>query len=248
MEDIAIIIYGNGGDLGSFKVFADDLFIELSKNHTKVILKYLSRDYDFFNLLDSIPNTESIKELHFFAHSIGAGLFLGYKDHVLVNMREDAWKKAFKAKRNVTYEEVVSVEVGAIQTDDLVSGVYAARKAKYQKLFAKDAFIKIWGCNSGVDNWVYSDGGVVDQNDTRIAYYWRALNEKNVPKPSIAKAMAKYFNVKVYGAKSGASIQVNNKGTWISTQKYKDKIGHWPSGTLPHRLVPDKGTYYEFNP
>ncbi len=53
---------------------------------------------------------------------------------------------------------------------------------------------------------------------------------------------------KAYGATSGASIEVKHNIKWISSQKYKDNIGHWPSGTLPHRLVPDKGTYNEYLP
>ena len=89
--------------------------------------------------------------------------------------------------------------------------------------------------------WVYSDGGVVDPKDTSVAYCWCAFNEFNIPKPSIAQAIAKFFNRKVYGAKSGANIEVMHNKKWISSQQYKDKVGHWPSGTLHHRLVPDKG-------
>lgn len=97
-------------------------------------------------------------------------------------------------------------------------------------------------------NWVYSDGSVVDPRDTSVPYYWRAFNEVNTPKPSIAQAMANYFDRKVYGATSGASIEVKHKKSWISSQQFKDNIGHWPSGTLPHRLVPDKGVYNEYLP
>ncbi len=74
------------------------------------------------------------------------------------------------------------------------------------------------------------------------------INEANTPKPSIAQAMAKYFDRKVYGATSGASIEVKHKKSWISSQQFKDSVGHWPSGTLPHRLVPDKGAYNEYLP
>lgn len=47
---------------------------------------------------------------------------------------------------------------------------------------------------------------------------------------------------------SGASIQVRANTGWVSTQTYKDAAGSWPSGTLPHRLVPDRGTYRAYNP
>jgi hypothetical protein len=69
-------------------------------------------------------------------------------------------------------------------------------------------------------------------------------------RPTIAgyKALATFFNCKVYGAKSGSSIEVKFKKAWISSSQYKTKVGHWPSGSLPHRLVPDKGTYYEYLP
>jgi len=60
--------------------------------------------------------------------------------------------------------------------------------------------------------------------------------------------LADFFNRKVYGANSGASIEVQYKKKWISTQTYKNSAGHWPSGNLPHRLVPDQGVYNEYTP
>ena len=96
--------------------------------------------------------------------------------------------------------------------------------------------------------WVYSDNGVTNPSDTSVAYYWRAFNEFNVPKPSIAQAFATFFNLKAYGASSGANIEVKHKANWISSQQYKNKVGHWPSGNLSHRLVPDKGVYNEYTP
>ncbi len=178
----------------------------------------------------------------------GAGLFLGYKDPAIATMRESIWKMAFKAKRKVTYHQVVQTEVGAIQTDDLKLGAITSQQADLRKRFTTNAFIKIWGCNSGVKGWVYSDNGVVDSGDASEAYYWRAFNEFNVPKPSIAQALATFFNRKVYGARNGASIEVKYKKKWISSQHYKNQVGHWPSGSLPHRLVPDKGAYNEYRP
>jgi len=89
---------------------------------------------------------------------------------------------------------------------------------------------------------------VTDPADASVPYYWRAFNEYNVPKPSIAKAFASYFGVTVYGANSGASIEVYYEKDWISSQDYKSKVGNRPSGKLPHRLVPDSGIYNAFTP
>lgn len=249
MEKVAVIAYGDGGELGNFKVFADSLAKELKEKYKTVIVKHTNRDIKLFNLIESIDSSKKeIAELHIFSHSIGAGLFLGYRDPVIAAQRNLLVNRAARRGRNISYQQAVNTETGAIQTDDLKSGIFTAKKDNYRKKFSSTAFIKIWGCNSGVKGWVYSDGGIVDQNNTSAPYYWRAFNEKNVPKPSIAQALAKYFNIKVYGAKSGASIEVKYKKKWISSKKYKNKVGHWPSGRLPHRLVPDKGTYYEFKP
>ena len=91
-------------------------------------------------------------------------------------------------------------------------------------LFSKKAKIKIWGCNSGIGNWIYSDederGNQVHDLDAPASYYyWRALNEQNRPTPSIAQAFANYFQVSTYGATSGSSIQVLHQGRWIATPK-----------------------------
>lgn len=78
MDQIAIIAYGDGGELGSFKVFSNTLTKELSKKYKKVIVKYTNRDTKLLNLLRSVDVTkEEIAELHIFSHSIGAGIFLG---------------------------------------------------------------------------------------------------------------------------------------------------------------------------
>jgi hypothetical protein len=163
-------------------------------------------------------------------------------------MRESTWQTATNVGRKVNYYEAVRTEVGAVQTDDFKIGTLTSRQATLRSKFANDAFIKIWRCNSGVRNWVYSDNGVVDPADTFEAYYWRAFNSQNTPKPSIAKALSTFFNVKVYGAKSGASIEVKYNRAWVSSQQYKNTVGHWPSGNLPHRLMPDTGPYHEFTP
>ncbi len=227
MDNIAIIVYGDGGELGSFEIFAMNLKREISKKYTKVVVKYINRDTDFFQLIGSIdPNKEKISELHVFSHAIGAGLFLGYKDRTISLMRNALVSNKFKAGKKVSYNDVVKTEVGAIQTDDFKVGKLATQKSFYQSRFSANAFIKLWGCNSGVSGWVYSDGSISDPNDTSVAYYWRAFNKFNTPKPSIAKSLASYFNRKVYGANSGASIEVKHKGNWVSTKEYKNNVGH----------------------
>lgn len=249
IEKIAIIAYGDGGELGSFKVFADSLKNELEKKYAKVVVKYVNRDSKLFNLIKSVDITkEEVEELHIFSHAIGAGLFLGNKDSIIAANRNALVAMKSRMGRKVSYVEAIRTETGAIQTDDFRLGALSRNQSDFQMRFSATSFIKIWGCNSGVYGWVYSDGGIVDPHDTSVAYYWRAFNESNTPKPSIAKAMAKYFNRKVYGATSGASIEVRHKKSWISSQQYKNNVGHWPSGNLPHRLVPDRGVYNEYNP
>jgi hypothetical protein len=249
MEKIAIIIFGDGAELGSFKVFADKLEKDIGAKYKRIIKKFVNRDYAFFDLIKSIDDSkEKIAEMHIFSHAIGAGLFLGYHDLSISATRNALVDTANRMGRKVTYYEVVNTEVGAIQTDDLMMGPIQMQKTVFERKFENDAFIKIWGCNSGVEGWVYSDAGVVDPSDTSVAYYWRAFNEFNIPKPSISKALATFFNRKVYGAKSGAHIEVLHNKKWIDSQDYKNKVGHWPSGTLPHRLTPDNGGYHEFLP
>ncbi|VAW62762.1 hypothetical protein MNBD_GAMMA08-2958 [hydrothermal vent metagenome] len=249
IEKIAIIAYGDGGELGDFKVFADSLKKTPSKKYTKVLVQYVNRDTDFFKLIESVNHAkEKVAELHVFSHSIGAGIFLGYKDDSISRDRGRLIARKNKIDKKVTYNEAVATEIGAIQTDDFKVGAFVTKRSDYQKKFSSDAFIKIWGCNSGVSRWVYSDGGLIDPKDTSEVYYWRAFNERNTPKPSIAEAMAVFFNRKVYGASSGSSIEVYHKKRWKSSQKYKKQIGHWPSGRLPHRLVPDIGDYNEYLP
>ena len=72
-----------------------------------------------------------------------------------------------------------------------------------------------------VDDRVFVLGldGVVDPADSRVPYYWRALNERNTPKPSIAQALAWYFKRTVYGANAGAHIEVLHHGHWVSSAK-----------------------------
>lgn len=137
----------------------------------------------------------------------------------------------------ITFEEVVKTEVVGLLTDDLTaSGQYSGEKAEARRRFEKGAFIKLWDCNAAIENHKY------------LGLYWEALNLKNSPKPSIAQAIADFFNVTVYGATSGASIEVRANTGWMSTQVYKDAAARWPSEALPHRLVPDRGTYRAYTP
>lgn len=248
MKKIALIIYGDGGELGNFKIFADNLAKEVSSDELTPIVKYINRDAEFFNFIETASKDGELAQLHIFTHAIGAGVFLGYKDAAVSAQRNLTWQKARSAGRKVTYNEAVNTEVGAIQTDDFFLNPIKNKREQLRKRFSNNSFIKIWGCNSGLENWVYSDDGVTDPNDASVPYYWRAFNQKNTPKKSIAQEIANYFNRPVYGALSGASIQVKHKNNWMSTKDFKKTVGHWPSGALPHRLVPDKGEYREHKP
>lgn len=247
MEQKALIIYGDGGELGNFKIFADSLAKELSDNNTTSHIKYINRDFDFFSFIESAKDGE-ISQVHIFTHAIGAGIFLGYKDAAVSAQRNLTWQMARSAGRKVSYEEAVRTEIGAIQTDDFYMNPIKNKRETLRKKLSQTAFIKVWGCNSGVENWVYSDDGITDPDDNSAPYYWRAFNEKNIPKRSIAQELANYFNKPVFGAHSGASIQVKYNHKWISTKQFKQSVGHWPSSRLPHRLVPDKGEYREHRP
>ena len=145
-------------------------------------------------------------------------------------------------------------EIGQIFTDDLIRKPYIDYHAKIRSIFETGAKIKIWGCNSGVSEWLYSDpasngNNVYDINAPASYYYWRALNEMNVPKPSIAQALADYFQVTTYGATSGSSIQVKYKGAWVSSPNYLKKTGNkFVVESDVMRLAPDKGNYNEYKP
>ena len=249
MSEGAVIIYGRGGELGDFKVFADTLKKELVKKYSAatVIDKYIDRRADFITFLKN-GFAFKVKELHIYSHSIGAGLFIGYGDPAIARMRVNLLMTATRSRRKVNYDQVVRTEVGSVLTGNLVRTEFTAHQSTLQSIFDSDAFIKIWGCNSAVKDWVYHDEDIVDPVDTSVEYYWRALNEQNSPKPSIAQAFADFFKVKVFGASSGANIQVLHNRAWTSSQKYKDDKGRWPSGTLPHRLVPEVGVYDEYKP
>ena len=154
--------------------------------------------------------------------------------------------------------EVLRTEQGGVLTDDLIRPPYSSYRDEIRKNFDKNAKIKIWGCNSGVSNWIYSDptsetdhdAATGDPDAPALYYYWRSLNEINTPKPSIAQAFADYFNVTTYGAGSGSSIQILYKGKWMWADKKNLKaIGRRYVGEADVlRLEPTGGVYYEYKP
>jgi hypothetical protein len=253
MGSVAQIIYGFGGHLGNFEVFARSLSIDLIPRFGRpnIVMKHITRRDAFFDYLANPPfsHKDEISELHVFSHSIGAGVFIGYGDRSVDDIRELAYESARGAKRRISYEEVVNAEVGAILTDDFVRVRYLRVRDLIRSRFSPSATIKIWGCNSGVRRWIYGDGeGITDPTDSSVGYYWRALNERNVPKPAVAQAFADYFDRTCYGAGSGSHCEVFSGGHWETTGRYRSEMGRWPSGALLHRLQPDRGRYNAFIP
>jgi hypothetical protein len=250
MAGVAVILFGRGGSLGNFEIFAKSLATQLESARKRVVIERVERRVRFFDFLVSPPflHVDKIAELHIFAHSIGGGLFLAYGDPAIQANRDRAIEEAASKKRRLHFEEVVNLEVGAVLTDDLLREPYASSFEKIRDNFLPKATIKLWGCNSGIAKWVYSDNGTSDPAEDRVAYYWRALNERNSPKPSVAQAFAWYFKRTVYGASSGSHVEVLHRGAWVTSAKYKAALGEWPSGVLVHRLNPDRGSYHAYHP
>lgn len=253
VPEIAVVLYGNGAELGNFKFFADDLITTegLSKKFAKsriVVQRTVLRDELFKALLDQPDG--SIKELHIFSHSIGAGLYPGYHDAAANASRNSAFAAAAGSSVNIQYMAVLNAEIGAVLTDHLVVAPFNKDRTAMQRKFAKGAVAKLWGCNAGVDNWVYSDPSgtlmITDPNADADFYYWRALNTQNVPKPSISQALADFWGISVYGAKSGAHIEVFYQKHWMTSSQYKAETKHWPGSAQVLRLQPDKGAYVEY--
>ena len=89
--------------------------------------------------------------------------------------------------------EVLDTESGILFTDDLLYTPFIENQQTLRNKMAPTGFIKLWGCNSAVEKWQYSDedkNGRLHYEDTANpdGYYWRALNTRNTPKPSIAPA------------------------------------------------------------
>lgn len=260
--DIALLLYGNGAGLGDFRFFADDLAAELvsTKKFGKpdIIIKMVLDRKSFFDELTAVPSGNKIKELHVFSHSIGAGLYVGYKHPVASANRVNAIRMfpspyLGPATRRITYDQVLATETGGILTDHLVTDPLKSAQTSLRSKFASGALMKLWGCNSGVSDWVYSDEdsrdrSVVDQDAPAKFYYWRALNTNNVPKPSISQAFADYFGVKVLGTGSGSNIEVKYKGRWIDASKYKKVTGRFAGEPETLRLHPSKGDFISFSP
>jgi hypothetical protein len=250
MGSTAVVLYGLGGHLGNFDLFARTLVGTLIAKYGRhaVFKEQITRRDDFFDYLESAPlaPAHKIAELHIFCHSVGAGIFLAYGDPAVQELRNQALRVAAPGK--VNFLQALAAEDGAILSDDFTRSPYIGQQAAIQANMAPDGFLKLWGCNSGVPGWIYSDNNVVDPADTSESYYWRALNERNVPKPAVAQAFADYFQRPCYGATSGAHIEVYNHGHWESSGRYKREVGRWPSGALRHRLTPDRGAYRRFVP
>ncbi len=259
-DPAALMLYGNGDTLGNFKDFADDLKTRsVGKTFKKVdIVSALSRDA-FFAALEAFGAKQPIGELHIFTHSWGGGLAFGYHTPQTQNERSIKYNETIRRKRKITYDEILAAETGILFTDDLLRVPYSSKRSALQKLFAPFATIQIWGCNSGVDKWIYSDEDasnasvvddtyMLDPGNEAIGYWWRALNKRNSPKPAAAKALATFFDRPVLGATSGSSVQVLRKGGWISSTAYRQQTGRWPTEKQDLRLQPDKGSYKKFLP
>ena len=250
MANSALIFYGRGAELGDFKVMSRSLATELRGHYapSRIIQRNVELRSDFFDLLKSPPVSGLIGELHVFSHSIGGGLFLAYHDTHRRDDRIAAMDAAGRRGSRLSYTEVLANEIGTVFTDDLIRHPWVGYRNQIRLKFAANAKIKLWGCNAGIESWVYSDNNMIGAVGPINEYYFRALNEQNVPKPSIAQAFADYFGRPTFGAESGSHIEVHDGGRWMKTSQYRARRGHWPRPRLLHRLVPDIGTYREFRP
>jgi hypothetical protein len=266
--EIAVLLYGNGYDLGNFQFYADDLAAQLVRekkfDRANIIIKQTLNGAAYFSALMAVPLNQKIKELHVFSHSIGGGLYLGY--HVadagaIRAAAANAFPHPFTGTGpRISYDQVVATEYqAALLTDHLLGPAFTGAQAQLRAKFSAGATIKLWGCNSGVSGWVYSDEDssghlVSDQNAPAEHYYWRALNTRNVPKPSIAQAFADFFGVAVYGAGSGSHVEVWYNGSWVKADAFVRATGRQPGSRRGPRdpdilrLHPDHGDYNRFSP
>jgi hypothetical protein len=251
----AMLIYGRGDDLGDFKQFGDDLVTRgLRSKYGLGIQAFRADRRDAF--FDALSKAKApIKELHIFSHSFGAVLVLGYHDEGLIDAR-DSMRDFYRGQRT-PQQVVLNTEKGLLLVHDLFRAPYAGLRDGLRRKFASGAFIKIWGCNSGVANHVYTDpmerdrrqlvvdsSGYTASPDYRVGaeFYWLALNGGRLP--SIAQAIATYFNVPVFGATSGSHIEMNARGHWLSASRIARPI----VARDDIRLHPDRGSYVEFKP
>jgi hypothetical protein len=264
-DEIAVLLYGNGHDLGNFEFFAKDLIIQLDRERkfdgAHVIVKKTLSGEEFFSALMAIPPNRKIKELHVFSHSIGGGLYLGYHLDAAGRIRASAISSfpnyPFPGTGpRISYDQVLDTEYkAAILTDHLLRAPLTGTQAALRAKFSAGATIKLWGCNTAVSGWVYRDEDssghdVTDENAPAKYYYWRALNTRNIPKPSIAQAFADFFGATVYGAGSGSHIEAQYHGRWIRSDEFLRATGQMPGPPLlePLRLQPDRGDYNPYSP
>ena len=57
-----------------------------------------------------------------------------------------------------------------------------------------------------------------------------------------------FFNVTVYGATSGANIEVRESAGWLSSQSFKDANGRWRLEVYLTTLCQTEGAYRAYNP
>jgi hypothetical protein len=251
----AMLIYGRGDDPGDFKQFGDDLITRgLRSKYGLGIHAFRAERRDAF--FDALSKARApISELHIFSHSYGGALMLGYRDTILGAARGRIMD--FYRGQRTPQQVVLNTEKGAFFVHDLFRAPYAGLRDGLRRKFASGAFIKIWGCNAGLAGHVYSDpiernleglaietSGQTASPDYRVGaeFYWRALNGGRLP--SIAAAMANYFNAPVFAATSGAHIELNTGGRWLSSSKISRPLVERDD----IRLYPDRGSYVEFKP
>ncbi|MBM7116464.1 hypothetical protein [Archangium primigenium] len=242
-EEGCVILYGRGAELGDFGVFAQHLAksLETTFPRERMLVQSIERKKDFFDFFSkTVKGKFKIKQLHVFSHAYGAALSLGYHDPDIGRHRVAVAAEYDEKKNRIPMEKVLATEVGTIFTDDLLTQLLSVKQTVRNTFASKGTSIKLWGCNAGVANWVYSD--------SEGTYYWRALNTKNTPKPSIAQGIATFFNVETYGALSGSHVEVKVGGRWITSDVYKLKHGKYPPPSIQTRLHPDKGDYVKFKP
>ena len=123
-EEVAVILYGNGAELGNFRLFADDTSAELIRlkkfSKTHILIRETLNRASFMNTLSTIPSLFKIKEFHVYSHSIGGGLYVGYHEATANAVREAALTRSLGQARKISYDEVLNAEVGGILGDHLL--------------------------------------------------------------------------------------------------------------------------------
>jgi hypothetical protein len=187
-------------------------------------------------------------------------LSVGYHDPAQSQLRGRTIDRFLRVAQKTPYTEVLDTEVGMLFPDDLERGQYSSNKAAVRKFFSDSAIIKLWGCNSGIEGWIFSDPlsdparpnadpiWVYEDAAKADYFYWRSLNIASKPKPSIAQALANNFGKPVFGATSGSHGEAIFKGAWLDNDKFKKTVGRWPAQKDILRLKSDKGDYKKYMP